>query len=331
MRLFSPVSVVLVFIAFGSVARADSLTQLIRDFTSRHAPEATAAQAKEFGLFLPEKVDATKPVVVLVHGLDMDRQDWNSIAGLLKDAGQQVAWFSYPEDQPIDDDVKLLTEKMTAIHHDQPQLKIDLVAFSMGSLVCRGYVEGNGYAGGVDRMILLSPPNHGSSWASFGFLSKCKEQIHQAMINENWKLSWFITSGLCEADCDLLPGSAFLERLNAQPRRAGVRYTVVEGDEHIARRITADVMTVAAECLPRSATQYWIVRLMAIELKDAASEMSSTHDCSDGPVKLSSADLDGVTDIVRVHADHQTMIQPHGGKPPVAWWALKERLVATDK
>lgn len=327
MRISTPFIAALMVLALSSFARAESVTQTIRDFTARHAPEATAAQAKEFGLFLPDKLDATKPVVVLVHGLDMDKEDWNSIAGLLKDAGQQVAWFSYPADQPINDDVKLLTEKMTAIHRDQPGLKMNLVGFSMGSLVCRGYVEGDSYAGGVDRLILLSPPNHGSSWARFGFLSKCKEQIRQAIMDENWHFSWIITSGLCEADCDLLPGSSFLKKLNARPRRDGVRYTVVEGDEHVARRITVDVITVAAECLPKSTSQCLAVRLLLVGLKATASEVDTGHDCSDGPVKLSSAHLDGVSDIVRVHADHTTMIQPHNGAPPVAWAVLKERLV----
>jgi len=326
MRLFIPALTALVLLASASLSSADTVTQSIREFTSKHAPQATAAQAREFGLFLPDKIDPSKPVVVLVHGLDMDQEDWNAMSALLKGAGQQVGWFDYPSDQPISDDVKLLADRMALVRKDRPGLKVDLVGFSMGSLVCRAYVEGEMYAGGVDRLILLSPPNHGSSWARFGVLLKCEEQIHQVMYDDNWEPSWIITSGLCEADCDLKPGSPFLTKLNALPRRAGVRYTVVEGDEHIARRMTADWIAAPVRWVPDFASQWWGIRQMAAELIDASTELNSGHDCSDGPVKLTSADLEGVSDVVRVHADHTTMIQPHQGQAPMAWSVLKDRL-----
>jgi hypothetical protein len=48
-------------------------------------------------------------------------------------------------------------------------------------------------------------------------------------------------------------------------------------------------------------------------------------------VALASADLEGVSDVVRVHADHTTMIQPHGNEEPKAWAVLKERLAVAGK
>jgi pimeloyl-ACP methyl ester carboxylesterase len=326
MRLPTLVLTVLVFLASVTVASAGTISNAIRDFTARHAPEATAAQNREFGLFLPDHLDPAKPVVVLVHGLDMDTNDWACIAGLLKDAGQQVALFGYPADQPIAEDVKLLTDRMALAQHDHPGLKFNLVAFSMGSLICRGYVEADSYTGGVNRLIMISPPNHGSSWARFGVLLKCREQIHQACCDDNWHASWIITSGLCEADTDLKPNSDFLKKLNAAPRRGGVEYTVIEGDEHTARRLTADCIAAPTHWVPHFARHWWGVRQMTVQLTAASQEMNAPNDTSDGPVKLASADLDGVTDVVRVHADHATMIYAHNGNPPMAWSVVKTRL-----
>ena len=49
-----------------------------------------------------------------------------------------------------------------------------------------------------------------------------------------------VTDGLGEAGADLEPHSDFLERLNARPRREGVKYTIIAGNQHPARRMTAN-------------------------------------------------------------------------------------------
>lgn len=41
--------------------------------------------------------------------------------------------------------------------------KVDLVAFSLGGLAARAYVQGRNYRNDVDRLILLGVPNHGSA------------------------------------------------------------------------------------------------------------------------------------------------------------------------
>ena len=40
--------------------------------------------------------------------------------------------------------------------------KVDIVAYSMGGLVARSYIQGDGYRYDVDRLILLGTPNAGS-------------------------------------------------------------------------------------------------------------------------------------------------------------------------
>ncbi len=187
----------------------DTAKLAIRIFTATAAPEATAAQARHYGLLLPVKVDATRPLIVLIHGMDADNNQWTSIADLLKSAGYQVGYFSYPNDQPIADDETFLSQQVSALRDLFPKLQLNIITFSMGSLVARDYVEGPDYHGGIDRLIMLAPPNHGSTWAHFRVLAEWKEQFEMYMNDPQWSPTWMITDGLGEAGRDLLPGSKF--------------------------------------------------------------------------------------------------------------------------
>jgi pimeloyl-ACP methyl ester carboxylesterase len=305
----------------------DSAKLAIRTYTAVSEPQATAEQCKNYGLFLPDKIDSSKPLVVLIHGIDMTRTNLKPMTDRLNSAGFQVACFCYPEDQPIADDVRFLLDRVNALHTDHPHVKLDVVAFSMGSLIARGYIEGNHYDGNVDRLIMIAPPNHGSPLAHLAWVAKVREQAWLYQYNPRWKPSWFITSGLCEAGRDLLPGSKFLTELNSLPRRDGVRYTIIEGDAHVARRIAAEAIDLTAQSLPREINDSRCGQLFCSALKIESAALRAEHDKSDGAVSLDSAQLDGVRDVVRVHADHESMIEADGSNPPAAWDAVSERLM----
>src|SRR4051812_24534989 len=114
-------------------------------FTATVAPQATARQRRFYGLLMPQKVDANRPMVVLVHGLDCDRTNWFPMADLLIGQGYQVAYFTYPSDGPLADSGAMLAKEMTALHEEFPTMTLDIVAHSMGGLVARDYVEGDRY------------------------------------------------------------------------------------------------------------------------------------------------------------------------------------------
>ncbi len=64
--------------------------------------------------------------------------------------------------------------------------KVNIVTHSMGSLVARSYVQGNSYASDVDNLIMIAPPNKGSSdvyamWEG-GYVPK------------NWKSGWIMNA-----------------------------------------------------------------------------------------------------------------------------------------
>ena len=322
----------LVIVASANAASADvlssidSIKQAIRNYTAIAEPEATAEQFRNYGLFPPEKIDSSKPLVVLIHGVDMTRTDLNPMASRLTAAGLQVACFCYPEDQPIADDVQFLHDRISAIRSDHARLKINIVSFSMGGLVARGYVEGDLYDGNVDRLILIAPPNHGSSWAYLEWAAKVREQAYLMQYDPHWKPTWFITSGLCEAGRDMQPDSQFLTDLNKLPRRAGVRYTIIEGDQHIVQRIGGDAVDAAAKAIPKPVADTDAGQLFGAVLKLGSDTIKAPHVDSDGPVSLESAQLDGVTDVVTVHADHEAMIDDDVANPPASWETVHDRL-----
>jgi hypothetical protein len=180
-----------------------SAEKAARVFTTIVAPEATAKQQSHYGLFVPEKIDTTRPLVVLIHGLDCDRLNWSPMMELLSKEGRQVALFSYPSDQPIDDSAKLLGEKLAQLRLETPGLMYDLICHSMGGLVARDYVEGEGYRGGVNRLIMLGTPNRGTNWASYRFALEVEEHYKLWRQDPDWSPSWMITDGLGEAGADL--------------------------------------------------------------------------------------------------------------------------------
>ena len=296
----------------------------VRRFAARAAPEATAAQAATYGLFLPERFDPARPLVVLVHGLDCI--NWGCMARCLAGAGYQTAYFTYPSDQPIADSAALFGEHMRALRRAFPTAAVNVLGYSMGGLVGRAYVEGDDYAGGVERLILIGTPNTGSGWSRVRVALELQEHYHLWRREKDWGPTWMITDGLGEAGRDLKPGSKFLTELNARPRRGGVKYSIVCGSRHPASSKAADWLDCTASWVPKRAGDWWGFRQTKQGLIRQAHRMRNKASEGDGPVKVSRARLDGVDDFVVVHADHARLYIGTETEPPAAWDTIRDRL-----
>jgi pimeloyl-ACP methyl ester carboxylesterase len=311
------------------VGKLDAVRRLSRVYVAETSPHATAAQARNWGLSVPSAIDPSRPLVVLIHGLDSDRCDCSPLGELIQQSGQQIAYFSYPGDQPIDDSAALLARCLKRVRAAYPGIAIDIVTHSMGGLVARSYVEGPDYAGGVDRLILVAPPNHGSAWARFRSILSIQENLYLRRVDPNWHWTWLITEGLGEAGNELLPGSEFLKKLNAEPRRPGVRYTIVAGNHSSVSRMEGNCVAQVADWFPIRTRHWWGFRSCYSGLSHAARHCRTEADDSDGPVSLASTKLSGVNDYVVLPADHISLYMPTDGNPPVAWPAIHERLLAS--
>ena len=295
-------------------------------FTQIAAPEATARQSRRFGLHLPEVVDAKRPMIVLVHGLDGDGCSCGDLAGLIRGDGFQTAMFVYPTERPLAENAAFLARHMLALREEFPDLRIDLVTESMGGLVARRYVEGPGYAGGVDRFILIAPPNEGSNWIGAGWILKLIVNAASWKNDPQWSPAWMITEGICQEAHDLRPQSNFLVGLDSQPRRAGVRYTIIAGKRPAAYRYEAKVLAVAESAIGTQISQWWGFRQACQAMQSEKDRLLSRIGDSDGPVTLESASLDGVTDFVALPVDHIALFECVDGHLPAAWPVIHNRL-----
>ena len=307
-------------------AVCDAVRKLARVYAAEKAPHSTAAQARNWGLLLDGIIDRRRPLTVLIHGLDADRSDCIPLGNLLRDAGHQVAYFSYPGEQPIADSAALLRRSLASLRGSYPGIRVDIIAHSMGSLVAREYVEGPGYAGGVDHLIMVAPPNHGSKWAGWRVLLSIEENYHLRRDDPEWRWSWLVTEGLGEAGRDLQPGSPFLKELNNRPRRQGVSYTIIAGSKSGVNRVQSEWLGTASRWIPTAARSWWGVRNCYAGLERKATSLRDRTGSTDGPVSIRSTMLAGVKDVVILPADHVSLYLPVGGRPPAAWAVAKDRL-----
>ena len=57
-------------------------------------------------------------------------------------------------------------------------MRIDVIGHSLGALIARAYIEGPEYIdGGIERLILIAPPNHGTPWARARWLLEVRSTI----------------------------------------------------------------------------------------------------------------------------------------------------------
>lgn len=295
-------------------------------WTEALAPDALARQERGWGLLLPPTVDSTKPLVIIVHGLDGDAQTCRDLQKLLAEDGWQTALFCYPADQSIDASAQLFAQHFAALRDAFSQMKIEIVTQSMGALVVRDYLEGPEYAGGVDRLILIAPPNGGSTWAPYSVLCKLAVNGWRWQHDPEWSPAWMVGEGFCQAGEDLEPDSDFLNHLNARPRAAGVKYTIIAGDEPSADRVAADSLRAGSAWLSDCCAGYWPIRPTGEAIQRWADLIQNHSGDADGPVSLSSASLAGVQDVVRLHSDHLSLYESIDGRAPAAWPIVRDRL-----
>lgn len=294
----------------------------LRQWAAKSDDRRGPAVQRRVGLALPRKLDAKKPLVVLIHGLDSGPAYWCDLAPLLEATGHRVARFNYPNDQPLEDSANLLADELASLAQRHPGVTLDLVVHSMGALIARCYVEGAAYQGGVRHLIMLAPPNEGSCYARFSHAAELVEHVQLWRSEPDWSWTWLVSDGLGEARRDLSPGSTFLQTLNARPRRRGVRYTIVAGNRSCGWRYTAGAMRLASRWLPD--VRYCRTAQQAIDRWAAKVEGQTGQ--TDGLVWLAGTRLPGVDDYVILPADHTTLSCSRGGRPPVAWNVIEARL-----
>jgi len=274
--------------------------------------------------------DPPQRVIVLIHGLDDPGFMWRDLIPHLHEHGYTVARFEYPNDTFIRDATDLFAIALAQLREVGVQ-RVDIIAHSMGGLVTRDLLTRPAYYNGdgtgrtspmgadqlpaVDRLIMLGTPNHGSHLARLRGVAELREHIYRSIMGDG-SLFDALRDGRGEAGRDLLPGSAFLRRLNARPLATHTRHTIIaaqispiDGDDisMIASRIRRLVnMPNAPQWLQNALADQSVEQLAAKLLARAVDGLG------DGCVTLESAKLEGVDDFEVVTANHLSMIVNYG-------------------
>ncbi len=279
---------------------------------------------------LPEFDHAPDTIVLLIHGLDEPGAIWDDLALRLSDAGIPTARFEYPNDQAIASSTDLFAAALRELLARGVQ-RLDIVAHSMGGLVARdaltrpsiynGAAQGHDDLPDIRTLIMVGPPNQGSPFARLQILAEAREHLVRLFDGHardgKPALEWQ-TDGDGEAAIDLLPGSAFLKDLNARPAPRGVRMTIIYGE----------VAGGADGAVEKAAESSWVEWLLGRkETNRLAREVQSiSGQVGDGVVPSSSARLEGVEDVVRVSADHRSILHITGAER-----SLREAVDATPR
>ncbi|GGS81777.1 esterase/lipase family protein [Streptomyces cinerochromogenes] len=163
--------------------------------------------------------------VVLVHGTFENRYaNWAALAPRLERAGYCVYALNYgaPDLAPLKGTGDIvasagqLASFVDRVRTATGAAKVDLVGHSQGGLMPRYYLDRLGGAAKVDKLVALTPPNHGTTFQGLGLMARATPGADALL------------GGSCTACEQQVVGSGFLKDLNSGGAVApDVDYTVI--------------------------------------------------------------------------------------------------------
>jgi pimeloyl-ACP methyl ester carboxylesterase len=283
-----------------------------------------------------QRLDQSKGLVLLIHGLDEPGTVWDTMAPALTAQGYTVVRFEYPNDQAIANSAEAFNLSLTQLGNSGVT-DITLVAHSMGGLVSmdaltRPDMDRSNWPT-VRRLITLGTPTQGSALAPFRAVAEIRE--HAMRVFEDGAIGFDDLArvdgdGQGQAGTDLTPGSAFLVDLNARtPPDVEITSVVgkidtVSGNEfrdHILANLPSQISDDEATVVLASDFGNWAAGIF----KRASTAIG------DGVVTSESASSPWTEDIVFVKATHRSMVTDipcpvRGKNPPPAIDIVLDRL-----
>lgn len=130
--------------------------------------------------------------VLLLHGLFDNRASWFWFKKQLKQRGiNNVITLNLSSWHSEEVLTELLSKRIDELRHQLGVNKVHLIGHSMGGIIARNYIQLRGGESKVDKLICLGSPHAGSKLATFSVSPLGKH---------------------------LIPGSAFMQRLNSSPQ-----------------------------------------------------------------------------------------------------------------
>jgi pimeloyl-ACP methyl ester carboxylesterase len=259
------------------------------------------------GLHWPEPVPAGAEAVVVLHGLQSSAERHTSLSDDLRQLGLRVGEFSYPGDQPIEDSARSLAAALRDYRREHPDERLRLVALSMGGLVARRAVEDTRLdPGNVAQLVLLAPPNHGSTLAYLGFAMQIWEFLdaprERRLVERFYET---VEDGLGQATDDLQPDSVFLHELNGFGVNPKVQYSILLGS---GAMLGEETLAELRRQVARAAKSNRFARFIQPQLDRVLADGDElVRGKGDGVVAVKRGRLEGVEDTVVLDFDHLSL------------------------
>lgn len=252
--------------------------------------------------------DPSRPTVCLIHGMNSASGCFVHMIPLLEQAGYGVVLYDFPDNQDLDRTAPQFANDWAALRKQTGErAPWAIAAHSMGGLLAREYVEGERYADDVSTLVLIAPPNHGSALAKAQGILQLLQNVQGVNAAAAGSLVE-LGEGLGEAADDLVPGSAFLKRLNSRKRRASVKYHILAGDRGFLTKQARRDLDARMETATRAVGVFGkLARLATSSVTDQLDEL--TDGIGDGAVSVASTRLEGVAEPSMLHANHVELIR----------------------
>jgi pimeloyl-ACP methyl ester carboxylesterase len=279
--------------------------------------------------------DPKRPTICLVHGLNSSSGGFVHMIPLLEEAGYGIVIYDFPFNRRLEESCAAFARDWAAFRTEaSDRLPWEIVAHSMGALLARSLVEDDAsWARDVRAMILIAPVNHGSHLAKVQTLIQLANGLKAIRGKNTTKAMLSLADGLGQAADDLLPGSAFLKKLNERPRRPQVRYHILAGDRGFLTQDQKEQLEGRLELVTRNTGIFGrLTQAATADVPDLLEEL--TDATGDGCVAVERTRLAGVADHVTIHANHAELIRapllfpdpgPVACMPEVLRWLKQER------
>lgn len=258
---------------------------------------------------------AERSAVVLVPGMLAGERSMVALRQHLADAKIPAAMFRYDSNVGVEPAAGRLNELLAATVVVQPQFRITLVTHSMGGLVARRVLESPDWASDrVERLIMIAPPNAGSSLATLDgaevqrTLANLQFDQQRVLIDDRATrlLDNAIGQFLGDAKQDLAPGSELLQRLDRLERNPQVRYSILAGS---GGPIPGWVRTVGQLFLAKQSLQRPEHAQKLKTVFETANRDEWIEGLGDGVVATRSTRLSGVSDHLEFDFAHNDISQ----------------------
>jgi pimeloyl-ACP methyl ester carboxylesterase len=228
----------------------------------------------------------------------------------LEQAGYGLVVYDYAFNRKLEESSAAFARDWAAFRQNagerQPWI---IVAHSMGCLLARALVERDAtWNQDVSSLALIAPVNQGSEIAKVQTMQQLLSGVQKVNGKNAAQAMLHLSDGLGQAAQDMLPGSAFLTRLNRLPRRPEVAYHIMAGDRGVLNAYARSQIEARLTAVTRSAGVLGaLTKAATADFPDILDEL--TDDTGDGCVAVERTRLAGVGDWSVMHANHAELIR----------------------